>query len=91
MAKLSNVVAESMLQGCYPICFDVGDARKIVGDHGSCIPLKTSQYELSCIVRHLYHEMKEKPLSWTLQRSRRCEYAHSNFSLSSSAEAFSLL
>ena len=38
-----NVVAESMLQGCYPICFDVGVARKIVGDHGSCIPLETSQ------------------------------------------------
>ena len=86
-----NVVAESMLQGCYPICFDVGDARKIVGEHGSCIPLETSQYEFSCLLRHLDHEMKEKPLPWTLQRSKRSEYAHSNFSLTSSAEAFSLL
>ena len=86
-----NVVAESMLQGCYPICFDVGDARKIVAEHGSCIPLETSQYEFSCLIRHLYHEMQEKPLPWTLQRSKRSEYAHSNFSLTSSAEAFSLL
>ena len=33
-----------MLQGCYPICFDVGDARKIVGEHGSCMPLETSEH-----------------------------------------------
>ena len=45
-----------MLQGCYPICFDVGDALWIVGNYGSCMPLETSAYDLSLIIRSLYEE-----------------------------------
>ena len=86
-----NVVAESMLQGCYPICFDVGDSRKIVGEHGSCMALETSQLELSLVVRNLYDKMKENPDLWNYKRSKRSDYANSTFSLSSSAQAFSSL
>ena len=83
-----NVVAESMLQGCYPICFDVGDARRIVGDYGSCLPLETSAYDLSLIIRSLYEEKNLNPQLWSSERSKRSDYASSTFSLSSSAQAF---
>ena len=86
-----NVVAESMLQGCYPICFDVGDARKIVGDLGTCMPLDSSAHDLSLVIRSLYEEKQLNPDLWSAQRSIRSDYASSSFSLSSSALAFSSL
>lgn len=83
-----NVVAESVICGCYPIATDVGDSSEIIASNGKVFPLNSTPDHICLYLNYLYLRFKSSPMTWNHER---LFYAHTltkKFSLSKSAQHF---
>ena len=86
-----NFLAESMVCGCYPICFDVGDSKSIVSQYGKCFPINTSPITVASFIEELDSYRTSNFQSWVADRLLRSSHISTNYSMSKISDLYDLL
>ena len=86
-----NVIAESIICGCYPVATDVGDSSMIVGCIGKIFPVNPSPLDICSFLIDLYHKFIESPLEWNSERKVYAATVSNKFSLHHAAQQYANL
>lgn len=83
-----NVIAESIICGCYPIATDVGDAAYIIHSSGSTVSVEASPHDINSHLLTLYSKFMSSPKEWNNERQFFSARLSASVSLDKTAHSF---